>query len=127
MSKLKRALVFSGAFLAAIVATVAIAATPASASYSECLANEACLFDGHNGADPLLIYYTSGWAHSGCQNLPPSINDRTSSAINRFPSGDTISFYQNINCGGGHFDLPAGQAVDLGAFSDNQASSLYFH
>lgn len=116
---------------------IAVAATPAAAAYSECTtANSLCIFDGNNGGDPMLIWYTSGWQGTGCQNLSPAVNDKPTSAISWFV-GHSVTFYAAAGCtsevGRPSVTLPPSTTVQFGGQGcggclglNNNVSSIYF-
>lgn len=123
--RFKRWLVAIGVALLGAFGFVALDGTPALASYSQCATTDFCVYDYIDGGGSPLIYYSPGWAHTGCQNVPPSVNDRITSAINWFSS--SIAFYRDINCGGFMFTLSARTAVSLGLLDNNKTSSFYFY
>lgn len=120
---MKRTIAALVAALLASIGLTLITAAPAAASFSECVTSQAvCLFDGDNGGDPLLIYFTD--IRSGaCLNLPPSVNDRTNSAVSFRPSN--VTFYGNINCSGAFATLTPNHSVTFGIINKNVASSIF--
>lgn len=112
-------------------------AEPASASWSDCNppthANALCLYDAHSGGGLPMIWYTSGWQHSGCQALPSNLWGRLSSAYFTFPAGAVVDFFPYANCtDGGSFAWPitltAGHTVDINGYCcDNATRSIYFY
>lgn len=128
-----------GAILCGLLLAASITlfvAEPASASWSDCNppthANALCLYDAHNGGGLPMIWYTSGWQHSGCQTLPSTLQNRLSSAYFSFPAGAVVDFFPYTNCtDGGSFYWPvtltAGHTVDLAICCDNGTKSIYFY
>jgi hypothetical protein len=83
------ALVGVGVFIAPV--------TPASASFSQCPAGHACMFDGANFTGSMLDLPFST-SYPGCHNLSGTWNDRASSLIVQYGSGAFMRFWLNPDC-----------------------------
>jgi hypothetical protein len=83
------ALVGVGVFIAPVA--------PASASFSQCPAGHACMFDGANFTGSMLDLPFST-SYPGCRNLSATWNDVPSSLIVQYGGGAFMRFWLNANC-----------------------------
>ena len=88
--------------LAALTLGVAVSATPAQATWSQCPTYAVCIFEGTSGGSPLYWWTEESWG-TGCVNIGTSWNDRASSVYNRTPAWvSSVRFFEHSNCSGDH-------------------------
>jgi hypothetical protein len=70
--------------------------SPASAAREDCGAGSFCLWE-HINFGGVRFSIGGSWAPGTCWNLPPSINNKASSAYNRM--GREVQMWNNADCG----------------------------
>lgn len=94
---LKRFAAVLTAALVLLVGAFVAGAQPASASFSQCPAGHACMFDGINFTGDMLDMPFST-SYPGCRNVSSSWNDRASSLVVEYGSGAFVRYWLDANC-----------------------------
>jgi hypothetical protein len=118
---------------------IAVAATPAKASYSQCISGYVCGWTQYDGGGEYVLNPPIYRSPGTCYNLLASDNDKINSIYNHLTNGHGIQGYNDRNCTGGRIftsccgdnPIPAGRATNVQAGpvidSRNRLSSIWFN